>query len=803
MRLLPEVTAILRTIMGIAMITTVAGGVHGQQMPAPVENYVDWLETACVMQPWSLERTSALIEDRAQWIPTLKEWGFDTVIFIPGPGDIRPNYSMDTMRAAVDDCHAAGMRVLMYWSIMHVGHHDTWHTVADEHPEWWQRDAEGGVVTVYGDEWLCPSTGALEYTINLGIDLARQMDADGIMLDNNEFYYTDAGATCYCEGCHEGFRAHIRAKLGDEAIRAMGLEPETVRCPLPNEPLWGEWVDWRYIVWRDATEQFRQRVREALPGTLLCANTQYKYNWVLATQEQIEGEDLLFSESGNQYWREMASKLAYGQALADGKPVWNYLRTWQGDDLSRLGETNVILDALCTSLAWNTAPWIVGYGLVFQSPAQWWVPGRYTVPDGAEWLRDETGGPDGSVAVKLSSPDASARISVSHQPFIAVEPGQSFDFAIRYRTEGVTGGTPRVRLTFVDEKHKAPVGAPYVFYAEGEGGTHGWEELKLQDIVAPEGAAVLNVEPFLWDASGTVWWDDVRLIRDGENLVRNAGFEMHAGAIDAEQRDALIGALQFRREHEELYRGAVRWADVGLLLSRHSVDFAQVYNRFPRPTMNALFDAHVPFAVMEEHQLDAEHLARVRVLVVPQASCLSDEHLQALADWTHGGGRLIFTGATGLLTQYAQERETDPLADLLGHPREELAQAQAVREGVAQWLPQEDANAEAAPGLLDAVRAMGGGEIAGVTSGGEGVDLVAWAQPEARRVLLHLDRHEPGEGGPMTLEAATPNGWGVPTRVRLLDLSAGESEVEFACEDGTVTLTVDAPEWYALVAVEY
>ena len=270
-----------------------------------------------------------------------------------------------------------------------------------------------------------------------------------------------------------------------------------MRCPLPNQPLWGEWVDWRYIAWRDATEQFRERVREALPGTLLCANTAYKYNWVLATQEQIDGEDLLFSESGNQHWREMACKLAYGQCLADGKPVWNYLRTWQDDDLSRLGSKDVILDALCTSLAWNTAPWIVGYGMIFQAPAQWWAPGRYTVPDGAAWLRDASGGPDGSAAVGLSSPDAIARISVTQQPFIEVQPGQTFDFAIRYRTEGVEGGRPRVRLTFVDEKHKAPVGEPYVFYAEGEGGTHGWQELTLDGIVAPEGAAVVNVEPFL------------------------------------------------------------------------------------------------------------------------------------------------------------------------------------------------------------------------------------------------------------------------------------------------------------------
>ena len=638
-----EVTAILRTIMVITMAVAIAGAAHGQRLPEPVEHYADWIETATIMQPWNLERTAALVEEREEWIPRLKQWGFDTVIFIPGPGDIDPDYSIETLRAAADDYHDAGMRVLMYWSIMHVGHHDTWHTVAEEHPEWWQRDAEGGTVTIYGDEWLCPSTGALEYTINLGIDLAKRMDADGIMLDNNEFYYTDAGATCYCEGCQEAFRAYIRGKLGDGALVALGLDPKTLCIPLPNQPLWGEWVDWRYIVWREATEQFRERVRDAMPGAILCANTQYKHNWVLAVQEQIEAEDLLFSESGNQLGREMACKLAYGHALADGKPVWNYLRTWKEGDLSRLGERDRVLDDLCTSLAWNTAPWIVGYGLVFQAPAQDWLQAHYEVPEGAVWLREETGGADGSPAVRLSSPREPARISVSHQPFIQVKPGQSFDFSIRYRTQRVRGGHPRVRLTFVDAAHKAPAGGQYAFYADGKGGTHGWQELTLTGAVAPEGAVLLNVEAFLWEATGSVWWDDARLTRDGEEVPLNGDFDVPAGEADARTRDALVSGLQFRREHDELYRGAVRWADVGLLLSRHSVDFAQAYNRFPRPTMHALLDAHVPFIMFEEHQLDAEHLARVKVLIAPQASCLGDQHLVALAEWVHGGGRLIFT----------------------------------------------------------------------------------------------------------------------------------------------------------------
>ena len=788
--------------MIIGTLTTIAGAGHGQALVPARQGYQDWLEAACVMQPWSGERVSAMIEDRAEWIPRLKQWGVTAVIFIPGPGDIRPNYPPEIMRAAIDDYHAAGMKVLMYWSIMHVGHYETWHTVADEHSEWWQRDAEGGTVTVYGDEWLCPNTGALDYTIDLGIEIARALAVDGIMLDNNEFYYTDVGATCYCDGCQAAFRAHIREKLGDEALRALGLDTETVGCPLPEEPLWGHWVDWRYLAWRDATEQFRQRVREALPGTVLCANTQYKYNWVLAVQEQIEGEDLLFSESRNQLAREMSCKLAYGQCLADGRPVWNYLGTWQDDDLSRLQTPPQILDQLCTSLAWNTSPWLVGYGLIFQAPAQWWVPSSYVAPEGTRWIRDETGGIDGSAAVALSSPEV-ARIGVSHQPFLDIEPGQRFSFSAQYRTQDVQGEGPRVRITFVNESHRAPEGEPYVFYADGEGGTHDWREMRIDDMVAPAGAAVVNVEPFLWNASGTVWFDDVRFERDGEDLVRNGDFEMPAGEIDAEARATLVGGLAFLQEHADLYRGATRWADVGLLLSRHSVDFAQVYNRFPRPTMHALMDAHIPFAVFEEHQLDAEHLARVSVLVVPQASCLADGHVETLARWVRDGGRLIFTGATGLMTEYAVERDTDLLAELLGQSREALTEATEVGEGIARWLPQGDANAEVAPELIEAIRALGGGEIVRIDRAPDGIDVVAWAQPEQRRLLLHLDRHEAGDAGDVAMRVAIPEGWGAPPRVTVHDLHAGTSEIAATCTAGEVAFTFPAPEWYAVVAIEF
>ncbi|MGD9495613.1 MAG: hypothetical protein AB7Y46_04815 [Armatimonadota bacterium] len=785
-----------------SLLASVAGAAHAQVLVAAQEPYQDWLEAACVMQPWSGDRVRALVEDRAEWIPRLQDWGFTAVIFIPGPGDIEPDYPAEALRAAIDDYHAAGMKVLMYWSIMHVGHHETWHIVADEHPEWWQRDAQGGTVTVYGDKWLCPNTGALDYTIDLGIELARALNVDGIMLDNNEFYYTDVGPTCYCEGCQAAFRAYIRAKLGDETLRAMGLDPETVRCPLPDEPLWPHWIDWRYIVWRDATAQFRQRLRAAMPGTVLCANTQYKHNWVLAVQEQIEAEDLLFSESRHQLGREMSCKLAYGHCLADGKPVWNYLGTWRDEDMSSLLAPAEILDQLCTSLAWNTGPWIVGYGLVVREPVAEWAFAQYVSEGDIRQGRDAAGGIDGSAAVTLAA-DAPARISVFQQPFLEVEGGERFSFSARYRTERVEGGRPRARLTFVNRQHRPPAGEPYVFYAEGTGGTHGWEEMTAAEVVAPEGAELLNVELFLWEASGQVWFDDVQLLRDGVNLVRNAGFEQELSPANEAGRDALAGGLRFLREHADLYRGATRWADVGLLLSRHSVDFAHAYNRFPRPTLHALMDAHIPFALFEEHQLDAEHLGRIRVLVVPQGSCLADEHIEALAGWVRAGGRLIFTGTTATMTEYAVARETDLLAELLGRPRTEMTEPVAVGEGIAQWLPQGDANAEVAPGLIEAIRAMGGGGIVRVDRAPKSIDLVAWAQPERRRLLLHLDRHEAGEPGEVVMRVAIPPGWDDAPRVTVHDLHAGTRELTAICTAGEVAFSFPAPAWYGVVVLQF
>ncbi|MCD6361193.1 MAG: beta-galactosidase trimerization domain-containing protein [Armatimonadetes bacterium] len=792
----------------VAVIVMCARGAiawaQGPVVTEPVQPFQPWTEATAIVQPWSGERTEAMVEDRAAWIPRLQQMGFQAVIFIPGPGDIEPNYPTEVLRAAIDDYHAAGMKVLMYWSVMHVGHHETWHTVGSQHPEWWQRDAEGGTVDIYGDHWLCPNTGALDYCIDLGIRLARELDVDGVMLDNQEFYWTRVGATCYCAGCESKFRHDMREQLGDARLRRMGLDPEAIRCPLPGEALFPYWVDWRYRAWREATETFRTRLREAIPGIVLTANTQYKYKWPLGVLEVIGGEDMLFSESKNQLGPVMSWKLAYGRALAGGKPIWNYLDTWPDDDPTCMLSPDEIYDRVCTSLAWNTSPWIVGYGLISRQPAFRWVRGDYSRDGRGSWLRAEGEGVNGSTAVRLSG-DGPVRISVSHQPFIPVQAGQRFSFRCHYRVAEMTEGLPRVRITFVDAKHKAPTGKPYVFYVDGSRDATEWTELALDEIVAPAGAEVVNVEPFLWNADGTVWYDDVQLLRDGENLVENGDFETAADDATRASREALARCLNFQREHRELYRGATLYADVGLFVSRHSADFGYEYMRYPSGSMQALLSAHIPFEVVLEGQLGPERLAKYRVLIAPVASCLGDNQIRTLARYVLSGGNLIFTGRTAMLDPYGKERGTDVLAKLLGRRRAEMTEPVKVGKGRALWIADDPGRRwEKNPSpaelkvLSDAVRALGGGGQVRIEGAPEAIEVTCYAQARERRIILHLDNQRYGGPRPdLQIGVELPGGWTQQGPARYLDLDGSTRNL-----GSGDTLTVPTPERYAVVVIE-
>ena len=331
-----------------------------------------WTRTASILQPWADTQAMAVLE-ADQWAPRLAEdFGFSAVIMLPPEAHnaITPDKPITEaqFQHAIAAYRRAGMKVIVYTAIMHCGHAPAWMSGAlgREHPEWSMRDPAGGTVTTYGAPWLCPNTGALEYTLQYTEGLLRKYHADGLMLDNNEFINSDAGLpTCYCDGCRRRFREYVVARFGETRLKdLLGLTPDQVRIPeSPDAPLWGLWLSWRNRVWAEALETFRQRLRAASPGVAVLANTAYLYaSWELATDQQYAHEDAVLSETVGLGPEGTAAKMTLGRALAQGRPLWNYIGTFQVADYSRLREASDVDGIVAASNASGANPWIVFYG---------------------------------------------------------------------------------------------------------------------------------------------------------------------------------------------------------------------------------------------------------------------------------------------------------------------------------------------------------------------------------------------------------------------------------------------------------
>ena len=329
----------------------------------------DWTAGARILQPWGKSQWEAVVR-AAEHAPRLaRDFGFNAVIFLPpdahnaitGPAE---HITEAQFAGALAAFRAAKFRILVYSSIMHCGHAPLWQdgTLERTHPEWSQRGPQGEPIRIYGADWLCPSTGAFAYTLDYTAGLVRRYDPDMIMLDNSEFFVAGSGISCYCPGCETAFKEYLTRRFGPE----IDGRP-TATMPLPREPgfLYDLWLSWRNRVWGEANERFRESLRGIKPGLAVISNTQYlRPEPDLATDLIYDHEDAVLSESVGLTMDGMIDKLLLGRALAEGKPLWNYLGTFRADDLSRLVAPDEIAMNVSTAFACGARPWVVFYGFV-------------------------------------------------------------------------------------------------------------------------------------------------------------------------------------------------------------------------------------------------------------------------------------------------------------------------------------------------------------------------------------------------------------------------------------------------------
>jgi hypothetical protein len=80
----------------------------------------------------------------------------------------------------------------------------------------------------------------------------------------------------------------------------------------------------------------------------------------------------------------------------------------------------------------------------------------------------------------------------------------------------------------------------------------------------------------------------------------------------------------------------------------------------------ALVEARIPFEMADDRQMDAQHIGRYRVLVLPDIAALSDKQCQQIRDFVNAGGRIVATGETSLYDELGKRRANFGLADLFG-----------------------------------------------------------------------------------------------------------------------------------------
>lgn len=81
---------------------------------------------------------------------------------------------------------------------------------------------------------------------------------------------------------------------------------------------------------------------------------------------------------------------------------------------------------------------------------------------------------------------------------------------------------------------------------------------------------------------------------------------------------------------------------------------------------HALVEDHMPFEMVNDKRLDAEHLKPFKLLVLPNVAALSDQQCEQLRKFVESGGSLVATFETSLYDEEGKPRANFGLTDLFG-----------------------------------------------------------------------------------------------------------------------------------------
>ena len=164
---------------------------------------------------------------------------------------------------------------------------------------------------------------------------------------------------------------------------------------------------------------------------------------------------------------------------------------------------------------------------------------------------------------------------------------------------------------------------------------------------------------------------------------RSAGLATCTGVVlDADGSfDPHILALTRRvfkeqEQYEEWLADMRPVADVGVLRSQQSMESRPKDDASKSPGLphshdfmgwaQALIESHYLWDIVQDHQVRDDYLKRFKVLILPNAGCLSQRQMRAIRAFVEKGGVVIATGETSLYNENGEARKNFGLSRMLG-----------------------------------------------------------------------------------------------------------------------------------------
>lgn len=129
--------------------------------------------------------------------------------------------------------------------------------------------------------------------------------------------------------------------------------------------------------------------------------------------------------------------------------------------------------------------------------------------------------------------------------------------------------------------------------------------------------------------------------------------------------------MKWHEEQEKYLYNRVPVCNVGLVWSQENVNFYGKNNRQVlcaqpwRGFTHALTRARIPAV-----PIHAEHISRyadeLSVLILPDLAVMSDGQIEEVRKFVQQGGSIVYTGASGMLDEWGEMRESFPLDDIFG-----------------------------------------------------------------------------------------------------------------------------------------